>query len=215
MMIRQPPEAAFCYTTTTMEKNFTEDTYDKAAQGYTQKFKDIGVRSADVDQTFSFVNTENPHVVEIGCGAGREAEYILTKTDSYIGIDISAGMLTYAKEKLPEAHFEKVAVEEYQFPKNTDVVFAFASLLHTSKVDLQTIFLRMYDALPSGGVIFVSLKRRNEYTTAVVEDTYGPREFHYYSRNDLLEVAGSGFEEVFYEEQERLEDWFTMILKKK
>ena len=197
------------------EKNFTENTYDKAARGYTKKFKDIGVRSLDVDKAFTFVTKKNPFVVEIGCGAGREAEYILTKTNSYVGMDISEGMLEVAQENLPNAHFIKADIASYQFPQDLDIVFAFASLLHSSREELQVVFKRIYESLNEGGVVYVSLKRKDEYSSAVVEDAYGPREFYYYTRETLLEIAGDNFEEVFYEEQERIEPWFTMILKKK
>ncbi len=197
------------------KKNLTEETYDKAAEGYAKKFENIGVRSKDVDQAFEYISKENPNVLEIGCGGGREAAYILSKTDNYIGIDVSAGMLAQAQENLPDAQFQKTAVETYDFPTNVDIVFAFASLLHTSKEDLKDVFERMYEALNESGVVYLSLKRKDKYSTTVVEDSYGPREFFYYSRDDIHEVAGEGFEEVFYEEQAREEDWFTMILRKK
>ena len=198
-----------------LSKEFTEETYDKAARGYAEKFKNIGVRAKDVDKAFTFVAKENPSVVEIGCGAGREAEYIFTKTNRYIGMDISAGMLEVARENFPDVHFVQADIDTYKFPEGVDIVFAFASLLHSSKESLVGIFNRIYDALNEDGVVYVSLKRRDKYSSAVVEDTYGPREFYYYTKETLLEVAGDHFDEVFYEEQERIEPWFTMILKKK
>lgn len=196
-------------------QNFTENTYDKAARGYAEKFKDIGVGTDDVDMAFSFVSKENPFVLEIGCGGGREADYILTKTDTYVGMDISTGMLEIARETLPDAHFEKADIASYQFPKGIDIVFAFASLLHSSREELKPVFAQMCEALNTGGVVYLSLKRADEYSNAVVEDTYGPREFFYYDRDTILTIAGDVFEEVFYAEQERVEPWFTMILKKR
>jgi len=94
-------------------------------------------------------------------------------------------------------------------------VFAFASLLHSTKEELELIMHRVYDSLHDGGVVYLSLKRREEYTAAVVEDIYGPRKFYYYTRKTLLDIVGDRFEEVSYEEQERIEPWLTMILKKK
>jgi len=196
-------------------QNFTEATYDKAARGYAEKFKDIGVRSLDVDQVFALVDKENPNVVEIGCGGGREAEYILTKTKNYTGMDVSAGMIEIAYENIPEGNFVKADIAAYHFPESTDIIFAFASLLHSSKEELEVIFNRMHTSLNDDGLVYVSLKRKDEYATAVVEDEYGPREFYYYTRETVLDCVADGFEEVSYEEQEREESWFTMILKKK
>jgi len=195
--------------------DFTENTYDKAARGYAEKFKNIGVRSKDVDIVFSLVDTVNPSVVEIGCGAGREAEYILTKTNNYVGMDISEGMLEIARENLPDVCFVKADIATYQFPNHIDIVFAFASLLHSSKEELQVIFRNMHEVLNKEGVVYVSLKRKEEHSSATVEDMYGPRQFYYYTKANILDIAGDNFEEVFYQEQELGESWFTMILKKK
>jgi trans-aconitate methyltransferase len=197
------------------KQNFTEQTYDKSARWYAEKFKGIGVRAADVDMAFSFTSIENPSVVEIGCGAGREAEYILTKTDTYVGMDISEGMLQVARENLPDARFEKADVATYEFPQGVDIVFAFASLLHSNKGELKSVLENIYEALSESGVVYVSLKRKSEYSSAIIEDAHGPRKFYYYTQEAVLAAAGEGFEEVFYEEQELAEPWFTMILKKK
>ena len=196
-------------------QNFTEKTYDKASTGYAGKFEELGTRITDVDRAFAMVNKENPFVVEIGCGGGREAKYILTKTDKYLGIDISTGMLAIARKNVPEGKFIKADVESYEFSEKADVIFAFASLLHTGKETLVVVFQRMYEALNEGGIVYVSLKRKEEYSQAIVQDEYGPRQFYYYTRDVLKEVAGVGFQEVFYEEQERAESWFTIILQKK
>ena len=130
-------------------------------------------------------------------------------------MDISTEMLEIAKENVPEADFAQADIDTYQFPKGVDIVFAFASLLHSSKESLFGLFTRMHNALNEDGIVYMSLKRGDSYSTAVVEDQYGPRKFYYYTRETLLEIAGSKFEEVFYEEQERIETWFTVILRKK
>lgn len=196
-------------------RKITEETYDNAAEGYSKRYAEIGARTNDVSKVFSYVEKENPVVMEIGCGNGRDAASILEHTNNYTGIDISAGMLAIAQKALPKANFVKADVATYDFPKCIDIIFAFASLLHISKEELHTILAKIHESLNEKGVVFISLKKGSHYEERVVEGQYGKRQFFYYSKNDVLEAAGGLFTEFWYDEQDREEQWFTLILQKK
>ncbi|MGC9330778.1 MAG: class I SAM-dependent DNA methyltransferase, partial [Bacteroidales bacterium] len=42
---------------------------------------------------------DNAQVIDLGCGTGIMGEVLLDKVSSYLGIDISAGMISLAKGK--------------------------------------------------------------------------------------------------------------------
>ena len=46
-------------------------------------------------------------VLELGCGNGRDVQYIVSKVgiDNYIGIDASSGLIALARKKVPKAVF--------------------------------------------------------------------------------------------------------------
>ena len=71
------------------DKHQTIDTYNKTARAHSQKFEDYGAREDDVERAFSYINRQNPKVVEIGCGDGRDAVEILKRTNDYVGVDLS------------------------------------------------------------------------------------------------------------------------------
>lgn len=197
----------------------TKATYDKAAQAYAEKYEKMGARKVDVNRAMELWQAETrvgtaPQIVEIGPGNGREAEYILTLTDQYTGVDFSQEMIALAREKVPTATFVHANIVNYSFPENTDIILAFASLLHVSKEELEGIVAKAHIALSENGIIYLSLKRADVYYDQIQYDEFGGRHFFYYTKEDVLGVA-DGFEEVWYEEQDRDEPWLTLVLRKK
>lgn len=190
--------------------------YEQAAEVYRKKYDAMPVRTHDVDVAFSYFHgTDNPRVLEIGCAYGREAQYILQKTDDYTGIDISSTYINMAQSENDSGNFIVADVLEYDFPQNIDIVFAFASFLHLSDVELKSVLERLCASLQKNAILFISLKRRDQYETDVVDDGYSVRRFYYYTKEKMHELIGDVYEEVIYEEQDLKEPWFTMVLRKK
>lgn len=119
-----------------------------------------------------------------------------------------------AQEEIPTTTFVCADVMDYEFVPGVDIVLAFASLLHNQKEDIAVVLERVAKALNSGGVVFLSLKRRNNYETAVETDDLVSRRFYYYTHQTILEILPSELTECYYSEQSRTEEWFTMILRK-
>src|SRR5690606_13277008 len=120
--------------------NTTIDTYNKAASAYADKFNGIGSRREDIERAFTLRNKDSEcAVVEWGCGNGRDAQVILEHTSQYIGIDASEEMIVLARQGLPDAEFSVADIASFDLPPDTDIVFAFASLLHFSKSENRAI----------------------------------------------------------------------------
>ncbi|MCC2631341.1 MAG: methyltransferase type 12 [Patescibacteria group bacterium] len=197
------------------KKSQTVQTYDGTAHLMAKKFEAMGARIADIEQGFSFVETTGPFVLEIGCGNGREAEEILKRTSRYLGIDISKSFVGLAKERLPGADIRVADVEAFAFPKDLDIVFAFASLLHSDREALRMVLKQVRDALSANGIFYISLKR-DDYCEELKTDEFGTRTFYYYQPEDIIILAGEGYGVVYQEFQNRLgQDWFTLVLKKR
>lgn len=193
----------------------TVDTYNASAETIAEKFDRMGSRIADVRKAFSYVTAEKPRVVEIGCGNGRDAEAVLQCTDSYVGFDISEKMIELARQKVPHATFEVADTETYAFPKGTDVVLSFASLLHSPKEAVRSILANVRASLNDGGIILLSLKEADAYREEIVTDDFGTRTFYLYTPAVIEELAGDGYEKVFEDHQDKgIWKWFTLILRK-
>ena len=113
-------------------KQQTIDTYNDTAELMAEKFNAMGARVEDIKRAFSFVR-EKPRILEIGCGNGRAAKEIVARTKTYLGLDISQGLIDLARRDNPDVSFVVSDLEEFEFAGQWDVVFAFASLIHTPR----------------------------------------------------------------------------------
>lgn len=192
-------------------------TYNSSAEKLAAYFHGIGARTDDIELALKLApRGADTRVVEIGCGDGRDAQEIIKCVDRYEGVDPSSGLLSIAKQRLPNASFVEADALSYDYPEDLSVIFAFASLLHVSKDELPLVFEKGYKALRDGGIYLVSLKERPEYVEEVKKDEYGERMFYYYNADLVKELAGAAFKTA-HESHQTIgnTDWFTLALQKK
>jgi ubiquinone/menaquinone biosynthesis C-methylase UbiE len=92
--------------------------------------------------------------VEIGCGAGRLTAHLAGYFHSVHGLDVSAGMIEYARAHVPANVFLHVTNGlEIPLPDGSaDAVFSTHVLQHLSTVDAAAVYIReMYRILLPGG----------------------------------------------------------------
>lgn len=197
------------------EKNIA--VYDRSARELAEYFTGVGSRIYDIEKGLELANNPKAaRVVEIGCGDGRDAEEIVRRVGWYEGFDPSKGLLTIAQEKVPSGSFECADALNYTYPDNLDVVYSFASLLHSPIDELGQVMKKVYGALKPGGIFYLSLKERAEYEQAVKKDVYGERLFYYYTPKNISDVGAGLFDTVFEQHQTvGSTDWFTIALRKK
>ena len=193
----------------------TIDIYNKHAQDLAVYFDGIGSRVNDVKQALSFVEKDNPKVIEVGCGNGRDAKSILQYTHDYAGFDASFGMVSIARKSIPGVSFEVSDFLTYKYPQRIDIIFAFASLLHSSKVKIHKFFRKVSPHMSSGGIIYISLKY-GDYHKEIKKDKFGSRLFYFYTPEDIKTLAGVKYE-FLYTDSSIIghTQWFVIILRKK
>lgn len=190
--------------------------YNESAQELAERFSGIGSRVADIERALKLADkSDGAKVVEIGCGDGRDAVEIVKHASMYQGFDPSIGLLNLAKFRVPSASFVLSDASIYNYPDNLDAVFAFASLLHISKDDLPDIFKKIHKSLRSDGILYISLKERDEYAEDTKVDQFGTRMFYFYNPSIIKRLAGDGFS-IIYEEHylKGKTPWFNLALKK-
>ncbi len=191
------------------------DTYNQHAPAFQQKFADIGPRVEDIERGLSFVHTDEPHVLEIGCACGREAAEILKYTPHYTGIDIVERFIALARQNVPQAECIVADIETYQLPPNIDLIFAFASLIHVDRHSLRDILQRAAVALAAEGVVYLSMKY-GSYQQVTTTDELGTRTHYTYTEYDIA-AAAAGAYDIIWQERQMLRDqeWLTVALRKK
>lgn len=106
-------------------------------------------------QTLQKIDFET--VVELGCGTGKNTEWLVLKAKSVTAMDFSEGMLAKAKAKInsPKAQFRQADVtQNWNIPKeSTDLITCNLILEHIE--DLETVFQQAFQTLKKGGHFFV------------------------------------------------------------
>lgn len=197
-------------------RNITAETYNRSAAELAEHFERIDPRTEDINLVFDLLgNPENPRIVEIGCGDGRDAQEIASRTNDYLGFDISNSFIEMAQQKVPEARFVVADAANFEFPPNVDAIFAFASLLHLSREEVQDIFSRAHNALSPGGIFYSSLKYSPNYFGEIKKDRFGERLFYFYNDELIKDLAGDGYQ-VAKSWHKTLSDteWLEIALRK-
>jgi SAM-dependent methyltransferase len=82
---------------------------------------------------------------------------LLEAGHSVVGIDQSAGMLARARERFPEARYEKLGLQEMDFREAFDGVICMDAMEHVCPEDWPGILRGFREALKPGGVLYFTL----------------------------------------------------------
>ena len=97
------------------------------------------------------------NILEIGCGTGKNTEYLLTKALKLIGADFSTEMLAKAKEKITAKNLEFKQMdlrETWDFAENSfDLITCSLALEHIENIDF--IFQEAHKVLRSNGKFYI------------------------------------------------------------
>ena len=168
-------------------------------------------RDLDTISTIETLGTvEFSRVIELGCGTGKNTNYLLKKADRVIGIDFSEKMLDKAKTKVQDNRvtFQKADLTTEWQIENDDADLITCSLVLEHIKDLEFIFNQANLKLKTNGLFFISeLHPFKQYsgTKARYETENGTQELETYVHHisEYLNVAiNNGFELM------KLKEWF-------
>jgi SAM-dependent methyltransferase len=194
----------------------TIQTFNKSAEQLTKYFQDTGPRVGDIELALALAgDPENPQVLEIGFGSGRDAEEILRRAGYYKGIDVSEAFVEHARQQLPEGQFELADAATYDYVGKYDVVYAFASLMYMSKDEVRRVLDKVHEALRPGGIFYISLRYGEKYKETIRNDRFGTRLHYLYNPQLIRELAGDNYAEVYGTSNSIANTpWFEIALKK-
>jgi SAM-dependent methyltransferase len=97
-------------------------------------------------------------VLSAACGAGRYDGTLLEAGHSVVGIDQSEGMLKRARERFPEARYEKISLQEMDFHEAFDGAICIDAMENVCPEDWPEIMKRFSQALKPGGVLYFTVE---------------------------------------------------------
>lgn len=204
-----------------------EKAYDIWANQYdTNKNRTRDLDKRSTIETLSNYNFEN--VLELGCGTGKNTEWLLSKAKRVIGLDFSREMLNKAKEKISDKRvtFKKVDLTKDWKTENNfaDLITSSLTLEHIKNLD--HIFSQANQKLKKNGLFFISeLHPFKQYSgsKAQYETESGTKELEVYIHHiseyiDNAESNGLKFLEMkeWFDQnyQNRLPRLISLLFKK-
>ena len=102
--------------------------------------------------------SKGAHVLDAGCGSGRDTRAFLQMGFRVTSFDISPELVRLATAH--SGHFCHVlAFQDMEFHRKFHGIWACASLLHVSRNEMPKVLEHFARALKPGGVLYVSLKQ--------------------------------------------------------
>jgi len=135
-----------------------EQGYDRLGSRYFEwtTSQGPGVREWFLDEVLQRLPVEAV-VLELGCGPGTVSA-ALADGRHYTGVDLSAGQLVLARERLPDANFIQADFTNIELPSGAfDAVVAFFVFNHLPRAEHAPMFERVWSWLRPGGRFMLSL----------------------------------------------------------
>lgn len=127
--------------------NAWSETYD-AVENKTRDLEARALRQS--------VSGENPEILEIGCGTGKNTEFLQTRAEHLIGVDFSTEMLERAKAKIraENVEFRQLDLREnWNFADASfDLITCSLALEHIENIDF--VFAEARRVLRAGGKFY-------------------------------------------------------------
>lgn len=137
--------------------------YDRTAAQFAARWGDLRLERA-LNAFASRVSERRSHghrVLDLGCGPGRDIEFLTQLGCQVVGLDLSLGMLAQARKRIPDAHLVRADLRYIPLaPGRFDGVWACASLLHLRRAEMPRALARVARLLQlPGGVLYLAMKR--------------------------------------------------------
>ncbi len=159
-----------------MDRNQTIEYYNQNAREFADDT--VSVDLHDIQDQFLEYLKPGSHILDFGCGIGRDTKYFLDHGFEVTAIDGSGEMSALASE------FTGIPVRTMLFQNLNDIeaydgIWACASILHLPKAELTDVLQRLSRALRNDGVIYTSFKhgdfegeRNGRYFTDMTEGAF-------------------------------------------
>lgn len=124
------------------------------------------------------------HILDAGCGSGRDSLYFQSAGYQVTAFDASRRMVEAASRLLGRP-VQLMTFQELDFSGAFDGIWACASLLHVPRREMQGVLARLARALVPGGVLYASFKYGDG------EGWRGERLFNSYDEQSFAELLQS------------------------
>lgn len=207
--------------------NYTEtfNTWNKIASLYEEKFMHLEIYNPSYDFFSDMLAYENSTILEIGCGPGNIAKYILSKRSDFKleGIDVSESMIALAKKNNPKADFKVMDCRDiHELTTRYDGIICGFCLPYLSEGDSAKLIEDCKKLLNTNGVLYLSFVEGKAELSGFQTNSKGDRVYFYYHPLESLKriLALHNFDvskhfEIDYEKSNQQKEIHTVIIAQK
>lgn len=139
-------------------QDITKESYQMTAAEYANNVLELAPLASI--KNFIAMLPPNPHIIDIGCGSGRDAKIFTNMGAKVVGIDFCPNLIEIAKAHAPLADFHLMNIENMAVtPSFFDGAWAACSLAHISKANFPTVLKHIHTMLKREGYFYLALKQ--------------------------------------------------------
>ena len=139
------------------QKNYdTLEFYNKNAQEYFEQTI-VGDMQESYNRFLKHLG-KNAHILDFGCGSGRDSKYFIDNGYKITAIDGSIEMCKLASNYINQ-DVKCMKFKELDDINVYDGIWACSSILHVEKEELPEVLKKMIDSLKENGIIFTAFKK--------------------------------------------------------
>lgn len=129
---------------------------------YGENASDFYDGTVNVDMSFLYQRFEaylkpDMHIMDLGCGSGRDSKYFLNAGYKVTAVD-GCRELCLLASKLIGQDVLHLRFQELEFCEEFDAVWACASLVHVNKSQMKEVLARVLQSIKPNGILYVSYK---------------------------------------------------------
>lgn len=135
----------------------TQQAYDSWSEQYdtnenkTRDLEALSLREHINGQTFE-------HCLEIGCGTGKNTEWLVTQSKKVLAVDLSEEMLSKAKQKIKDSKVTFIQADithDWSFTNDNQFDLATFSLVLEHIEDLEAIFAQLNKVIQPNSIVYI------------------------------------------------------------
>ena len=154
--------------------------YNNKAEELTNKYNSVDFRI--IQKSISIYLIGYTRILEVGCGSGRDANYLINNGFEVIGIDGSEEMLKKAEGSYPKLKgklIKAILPDEFpDFENKFEGAYSIAMLMHLDAMGIDKVLKKLNATLFLGSPVYISVSGKRD----IDDDRY----FIDFSKNDWI-----------------------------
>ncbi|MGM0502351.1 MAG: class I SAM-dependent methyltransferase [Bacillota bacterium] len=187
---------------------------------YNQNAEEFYNNTVNVDmsqqyQEFLAHLNKGAHILDLGCGSGRDSLYFLEHGYQVTALDASKELVRLSSELINQQVLH-LKFQELDFESEFDGIWACASLVHVNRAEIKEVFQNIIQAVVPNGVIYMSFKYGNQefYRTGRLFNCYDEDSFkEIVDKFNSLEIIKL-WKSSDARAERKEEYWLNILLKK-